>query len=224
MIKLVNRKKTSVLFGSLIVIVLVLITGFIVFGYSNKKNSKKTATEGNSASLESITKTPQASATGQVAGEQVYVVKSGDTLFSISVKYNVKLDVLAAYNGLVDPYPIQVGQTIKIPPLDGSYSASNPKEKNYNLDLDQLKQVQASVDDGRQPWRLDPVQTAQAEVPPTFNITATDDYQLESNDIQKGQAIVIVTHDKIKYEILLVQPIRKGNSGIWATQKVTKKD
>src|SRR3989338_6603732 len=97
MIKMANRRKATTLIASIAVIISVLAIGFIAFSYSGKKVAK---TETNSTPTISptsmLSSTPVASATGQVAGEQSYVVQPGDTLFAISKKYNVKLDVLAA--------------------------------------------------------------------------------------------------------------------------------
>jgi LysM repeat protein len=44
-----------------------------------------------------------------------YVVQSRDTLASISRKFNVKLDALAAANPGIDPRKIHPGQTVTIP-------------------------------------------------------------------------------------------------------------
>lgn len=44
-----------------------------------------------------------------------YIVKSGDTLFNISQKYNIKWDLIAQVNSLAEPYVLHAGQTIKIP-------------------------------------------------------------------------------------------------------------
>ncbi|HRQ38689.1 MAG TPA: LysM peptidoglycan-binding domain-containing protein [Chloroflexota bacterium] len=48
--------------------------------------------------------------------EQVYTVKAGDNLFRIGLSYGCTVDQLAAYNGIVYPYTIFVGQQIRIPP------------------------------------------------------------------------------------------------------------
>jgi LysM repeat protein len=45
---------------------------------------------------------------------KIYVVKEGDTLYSISLKYNVPLEVLKSLNGIKDNV-IFVGQKLKIP-------------------------------------------------------------------------------------------------------------
>ena len=47
--------------------------------------------------------------------EEVYVVKSGDTLSGIAKKYNTTYKVLAEYNGIANPNLIHPGQKIKIP-------------------------------------------------------------------------------------------------------------
>ncbi|HEY75572.1 MAG TPA: LysM peptidoglycan-binding domain-containing protein [Thermoflexia bacterium] len=47
--------------------------------------------------------------------EQVYIVQPGDTLYSIARRYGVRLEDLAAYNGIINPNLIYVGQQIRIP-------------------------------------------------------------------------------------------------------------
>lgn len=45
----------------------------------------------------------------------LYVIQPGDTLFSIARRYDVALDNLAQYNGLLNPSLIFIGQEIQIP-------------------------------------------------------------------------------------------------------------
>lgn len=47
--------------------------------------------------------------------DEVYVVKSGDTLSKIAAKYGTTYQKLAAYNNIANPNIISVGQKIKIP-------------------------------------------------------------------------------------------------------------
>ena len=49
------------------------------------------------------------------SSEQVYTVKSGDTLSGIAKKYGTTYQKLASYNGIANPNLIYVGQKIKIP-------------------------------------------------------------------------------------------------------------
>lgn len=44
-----------------------------------------------------------------------YVVKAGDNLFRIALRYNMSYLYLAQYNGISAPYTVYVGQVIKIP-------------------------------------------------------------------------------------------------------------
>lgn len=50
-----------------------------------------------------------------VATDEIYVVKSGDTLSGIASKYGTTYQKLAAYNNISNPNKISVGQKIKIP-------------------------------------------------------------------------------------------------------------
>lgn len=45
----------------------------------------------------------------------MYAVKQGDTLYSISMKYNIPLALLLRANPYVDVYNLQVGETICVP-------------------------------------------------------------------------------------------------------------
>ena len=60
--------------------------------------------------------TPDPSTGDPGATGDVYYVQAGDNLFRIALRYNVSLDVLASYNGIVNPALIYVGQAIRIPP------------------------------------------------------------------------------------------------------------
>jgi lysozyme len=46
---------------------------------------------------------------------QTYVVRPGDTLYAIAVKYGITVDAISAANNISNPNLIQVGQVLKIP-------------------------------------------------------------------------------------------------------------
>ena len=50
------------------------------------------------------------------AGATTYVVKPGDNLFRIALRYNLSYMHLAQYNGIANPAHIYVGQVLRIPP------------------------------------------------------------------------------------------------------------
>ena len=49
----------------------------------------------------------------------VYIVQSGDTLWSISQRFGVSMDALAQANGITDPNQLLVGMRLVIPGLEG---------------------------------------------------------------------------------------------------------
>ena len=50
------------------------------------------------------------------APQREYVVKAGDTLYSIAQRYGISVQALSNYNRLADPEKITVGQILRIPP------------------------------------------------------------------------------------------------------------
>ncbi len=46
---------------------------------------------------------------------KIYIVRDGDTLYSIGKRYGYGIDELAAYNDIIDPDKIQIGQVIRFP-------------------------------------------------------------------------------------------------------------
>jgi LysM repeat protein len=57
-----------------------------------------------------------APAPSPTVGEQVYIVKAGDTPAAIAEQHRVKVEDLLAHNNIQDPRSLQIGQSLKIPP------------------------------------------------------------------------------------------------------------
>ncbi len=57
------------------------------------------------------------------SGPSQHMVSSGDTLFSIALRYNSSVEAIAGANGIGYPYFIQVGQTLTIPAYDDYVTA-----------------------------------------------------------------------------------------------------
>jgi len=95
-----------------------------------------------------------------------------------------------------------------------------PQEEVYvgevELDMDALRQLQAMVDQGHYPWRLDPVEVARADGEGLGFDPAHDAFDLLSSpDPAMGQVDVLVLHGDHFYIIHLTQPVRVGLDGIW---------
>jgi len=85
---------------------------------------------------------------GQPATSNLYVVKSGDTLYSIAARYGVSWQTLASVNKILNPALIQTGQILIIPggttPLPGAkIHVVKPGETLYRIALMYSKTVQA---------------------------------------------------------------------------------
>lgn len=50
-----------------------------------------------------------------------YIVREGDTLFSIALRFNVPLEYIVKLNGITDPDVINVGQVISVPVTEEFY-------------------------------------------------------------------------------------------------------
>lgn len=71
-----------------------------------------------------VTATP-GSATGGASGN-LYVVRPGDTLYSIALRFNTTIGALAQLNGIVNPNRIQAGQRLVVPGIGGSTGGPVP--------------------------------------------------------------------------------------------------
>lgn len=89
------------------------------------------------------------------------------------------------------------------------------------LDMEALEQLQAAVDQGHQPWRLDPLESARDEGQGLGFDPAQDVFDLlPSPDPATGQAQVLVLHGESFYVIHLLQPVRVAQDGLWAIVRV----
>lgn len=106
------------------------------------------------------------------------------------------------------------------PSTSGSVSRSYPIGSRNALD------VQAEVDDGRQPWRLDPVLVARS----TLETEGIDASQARFSQSEQGdepgtghhRATVRATTGEIAYEVDLLQPARQGPTGIWVVTDIRR--
>lgn len=63
---------------------------------------------------------------------QIHVVKSGDSIFTISQLYRIPPGILVQTNNILNPGNLVIGQTIVIP-ITGSYRFVQPGESLYSI-------------------------------------------------------------------------------------------
>jgi hypothetical protein len=79
--------------------------------------------------------------------------------------------------------------------------------------------IQRAVDDGDQPWRLDPLEVARVDAV-GLGFSSTDRLQLVER--RAGAARVRAGRAGATYDIDLIQPARLGPSGIWTVKSIRR--
>jgi len=198
----------SFLYGGFVIVGFIL--GVALLNLKNKTNSTSPTKQDNE----------QNSNVSQPIQEEQYQVQKGDTLFSIGLKYNLEIQTLMKINNLSNADQIKVGQILKIPISEQSSSPVSLE------DMEKLKEIQKLVNDGNQPWRLNPVEVVKTDSPVSYGFNALDIYNLTSKDDVKGEAHVniekVSNNKKLFYDVLLIQPVTTGSKGIWAIKSINK--
>jgi GH25 family lysozyme M1 (1,4-beta-N-acetylmuramidase) len=70
---------------------------------------------GDSLTIPVAVAIPGESESGGSSAGKTHTVKSGETLYSIAIKYGTTIAAIAAYNNIANPNKIEVGQVLKIP-------------------------------------------------------------------------------------------------------------
>ncbi len=70
---------------------------------------------------------------GLVSVARQYVVRPGDTLSQIAIRFGVSVNTLAMTNGLGNPNLIRVGHVLQIPPTDGIYYEVAPGDTLWDI-------------------------------------------------------------------------------------------
>jgi LysM repeat protein len=98
------------------VVVVLALAGFLYVGLNWATGPGRVAALANPPTVTPIAvlppPTPEPSPT---VGEQIYIVKAGDSPASIAKQFSIKTDDLMAANNISDPQKLQIGQTLKIP-------------------------------------------------------------------------------------------------------------
>lgn len=148
--------------------------------------------------------------------KQTHKVEKGETLFAIGQKYNVEWTSIVKANGLADENLIKAGDLLVVPTIDVKAGIS---QVDFSIDQEKSKIIQSQAT-SNQAWRLDPVEVAKKEGSGVYGLTVNDNWVLGSKNSETGVATVRVAREDEQYEVNLVQPVEKGEQGIWAITAV----
>ena len=85
-----------------------------------------------------------------------------------------------------------------------------------NIDLSYLN-VQRSADNGHQPWRLNPYDVALDYLRNTLKLEA----ELKADENAENRRSKVFYYNNMQNQIVVYQPIKKDNTGIWVVNKAT---
>lgn len=214
-------KRKYRLFLFVIFFILIVVLGTQLGKNSKLNNNVVTSATPNTA----ITPTPLSTANPDQIQDETYTIKRGDTLYSIGKHYNIQWPAIAAYNDLAETTQLIEGQKIKIPT---SNQANTLQTKTYSVittteEKQSLEAAQNFANSGSDAlsYRLDPIQVVQKSLLLLrFQFSASDLFVLRAVDKAAGTAIVEVTHLGKLYTVSLVQPLIKGDKGVWTPTSV----
>ena len=192
--------------------------GFFLANYK----TAKTQSQSQSQTAQSTSQSQTDSSTTQKPktktaepGYTIYTVQEGDTLYKIGLKFNIPWTEIAKFNKLSENSVIIPGQKLKIP-VEGITG----EVKIFEIDQDEMQALQQRADSGIDSWAKDPIEVAKRTVVGNFGITKDDIFSLKSRNFSLGEAEVEILHDSKIYIAELVQPVKKGEEGIWAVKRL----
>lgn len=167
-----------------------------------------------------------ASATAAADQAQTYIVKKGQTLYSIGKEIGVDWPALASVNGLTETSLLKEGQVLKVPTVAQAQTAQAREFKVVSTDEEKQNltsaQDYATAGTGQLAYRLVPAQVVQrSTLLSRFGFTNNDLYIEKTKDYTVGEAAVEVTHQNKLYTVYLSQPLQKGEKGVWTPVRVT---
>ncbi len=113
-------------------------------------------TRGSAVSAQAPAPPPRSAAASRSSGGSTYVVRQGDTLYSVARAYGVQPEILARLNGLGAPYTIYPGQPLVTPgPQVAAVERRDPEPALAGGSQPRLSTPAASSADIRFAWPLD---------------------------------------------------------------------
>jgi len=218
---MISKQMKIVFYGLIIVIAVLSFSTSFFFAKSRKTSIDSEVTPKSSPTIASVsdaTERPQVTVSTAVTKitssnerpsdpRDTYTIQKGDSLLGIAQQNGFKMEELTTANGISDPDKILSGQVLII---------SKGNQVNFTIDNTKATNLQKFVDNGKYPWRLDPSETARSDNAGAYGLEITDNFTLKDKNLNEGSATVTVSKEGKSYLIKLVQPVTKGEKGIWA--------
>lgn len=137
------------------------------------------------------------------------------------------VNTMTDFEGVTRVQILVEGQTVET--LAGHFDTSQPLTRSLRTgpvftSPERAKDLQARADKGQEEWRKDPLQVAKKEAP-ARGFPPGDRLSVSSSPSRhgpEGTAFVTATADGKTYLILLVQPEKKGEAGVWVIDHIAE--
>lgn len=154
-------------------------------------------------------------------GNSIYCIYN-DTIYKLNwgaTKKSLYLSLSDIYDKMIETFSFN-GTTSTTSPTPTSETSEIVVGQ---IELGDNSSLQQSVDEGHQPWRLDPVEVARADGV-QYGFSQSDNFELTSEEFIEAagtyQAKVKAVHNGVVYTITLIQPETQGDAGIWVMTNI----
>ncbi len=182
------------------------------------KNSWKTLTEGVLSAL-----VPYVGGTYiPLDSDYIYIVQSGDTLYSIANKYGTTVDILKELNLLTSDI-LNIGQTIYLPGIEDLSSDTYTVKSGdtlysiafkYNLSVDELKELNNLTSDSLSIGQVLKVKYEEVETPIVYTVQSGDTLYSIANKFGLTVANLIEYNNLISDTLSIGQVLKLTNTEI----------
>ena len=144
----------------------------------------------------------------QVENMSVQSVKNGKLI------YKTYEEGMSDYTTILNELDLENGEITELDRFAGYYS---PLKNVENMSYNDLLYLQNDVDNGHYSWRLNPKDVVREYWHNLYGISNGVISNIEFTDL--NEAIVEYTLNNQSYELSLLQPIKKGDTGIWVVRE-----
>lgn len=141
-----------------------------------------------------------------------YAVQPKESLYSIASKLKITATIIKSANAITDENHLQAGQILTIPVVG---DVSNKFRLAFLLNEAAINELSRTLSDTSSSEAFDPVNAAKQASIGYFGLKATNDFQLVSADLSKGEALVKVESELCNCRIGMIQPKGRGEKAIW---------
>lgn len=100
---------------------------------------------------------------------------------------------------------------------------TSSQKKLFPISRDALLEIQQTADRGYLKWRLDPFSVLRLDTKGDFNFDPDgDEFEVVTEDKKEGKIIYRIKRQNEIWDAVLIQPVKRGDGGIWVIESMDK--